>query len=55
VCLTLGQSFSQGATGEPKVLEMALAVSCSLGNQLSSSRSAGADIDKPAKSLPWSS
>ena len=39
----------------PNVLEISRAVSCNLESQLSSIRSAGADMDNPASNFPWSS
>ena len=39
----------------PRAAEICAAVARSRSSQLSSSRSAGAEIDRPATSLPWSS
>jgi hypothetical protein len=51
----MGARQGQSLLGWPNVLEIVFAVSCNLGSQLSSSLSAGAEIDNPANSLPWSS
>ena len=56
VCLALQAHALRGSAAcSPAPTEISLAVACSLVSQPSSSRSAGAEIDRPATSLPWSS
>ena len=49
------ESYAGGLPLYPRAYEISLAVAWSLLSQPSSSRSAGAEIESPATSLPWSS